>query len=43
MERYSSFEQDILGTWISPNKSKIIWFKDPDRNLLSLTQLKTEK
>ncbi len=37
-ERYSSFEQDELGIWIAPSKAKIAWFKDPDGNMISLTE-----
>ncbi|TZF81175.1 VOC family protein [Pedobacter sp. BS3] len=37
-ERYDFFEQDSLGIWISPNGSKVAWFKDPDGNVLSLTE-----
>ena len=37
-ERYDFFEQDNLGIWTSPNGSKVAWFKDPDGNVLSLTQ-----
>jgi catechol-2,3-dioxygenase len=37
-ERYDFLEQDNLGIWISPNGSKIAWFKDPDGNVLSLTE-----
>lgn len=37
-ERYSSHEQDDLGIWTSPSNARIAWFKDPDGNLLSLTQ-----
>ena len=37
-ERYDFFEQDNLGIWISPNGSKVAWFKDPDGNVLSLTE-----
>lgn len=40
-ERYSSLEQDDLGVWTSPSKAKIAWFKDPDGNLISLTQYAT--
>lgn len=36
---YSSFEQDHLGIWTAPSKAKIAWFKDPDGNLLSLTEM----
>lgn len=37
-EKYNSFEQDGLGIWTAPSKAKIAWFKDPDGNLLSLTE-----
>ena len=37
-EKYGFFEQDDLGIWISPNGSKVAWFKDPDGNTLSLTE-----
>jgi catechol 2,3-dioxygenase-like lactoylglutathione lyase family enzyme len=37
-ERYDFFEQDDLGIWTSPNGSKVAWFKDPDGNVLSLTE-----
>jgi predicted enzyme related to lactoylglutathione lyase len=38
LERYSGMEQDDLGIWRAPDGAKIAWFKDPDGNLLSLTQ-----
>ena len=37
-ERYSFFEQDKLGVWTAPSGAKVAWFKDPDGNLLSLTE-----
>jgi len=37
-ESYDTFEQDDFGIWTSPNNAKIAWFKDPDGNLLSLTE-----
>jgi len=37
-ERYTSLVQDDLGIWMAPSKAKIAWFKDPDGNLLSLTE-----
>ena len=37
-EKYSFLEQDDLGVWISPGGSKVAWFKDPDENVLSLTE-----
>jgi predicted enzyme related to lactoylglutathione lyase len=37
-ERYGKMKQDELGIWTSPSGARIAWFKDPDGNLLSLTQ-----
>jgi len=39
LETYDSLEQDNLGIWTAPSKAKIAWFKDPDGNLLSLTEM----
>ncbi|HET9954900.1 MAG TPA: VOC family protein [Polyangiaceae bacterium] len=36
--RYSHFDQDELGIWLAPGGARVFWFKDPDGNLLSLTQ-----
>ena len=38
-ERYSFVSQDELGIWTTPDGARVAWFKDPDGNLLSLTQL----
>jgi catechol 2,3-dioxygenase-like lactoylglutathione lyase family enzyme len=37
-ERYPQVPQDELGIWTAPSGAKIAWFKDPDGNILSLTQ-----
>ena len=37
-ERYNFLEQDDLGIWMAPGGVKVAWFKDPDGNLLSLTE-----
>lgn len=37
-ERYAFLQQDDLGIWTSPNSARIAWFKDPDGNILSLTE-----
>ncbi|MEX2245095.1 MAG: VOC family protein [Dehalococcoidia bacterium] len=38
-ERYEGMPQDEHGAWTVPGKGvRIAWFKDPDGNLLSLTQ-----
>ena len=31
--------QDASGVWTTPDGTKVAWFKDPDGNTLSLTQL----
>ncbi len=36
--RYDGMGQDALGIWRAPSKALIAWFKDPDGNVLSLTQ-----
>ena len=38
-ERYERIEQDQSGVWTTADGSKVAWFKDPDGNLLSLTEL----
>jgi catechol 2,3-dioxygenase-like lactoylglutathione lyase family enzyme len=38
MERFGFFPQDEAGVWTAPDGTKVAWFKDPDGNLLSLTQ-----
>lgn len=37
-ERYEGMTQDDLGVWTSPSGARIAWFKDPDGNVLSITQ-----
>ena len=37
-ERYPGMEQDERGVWTSPSGAKVAWFKDPDRNVLSITE-----
>jgi predicted enzyme related to lactoylglutathione lyase len=36
--RYEWMEQDDKGIWTTPGGSRVAWFKDPDGNVLSLTQ-----
>ena len=38
-ERYPGLEQDELGIWTAPGGAQIAWFKDPDKNTLSVTEL----
>jgi catechol 2,3-dioxygenase-like lactoylglutathione lyase family enzyme len=37
-ERYPFLEQDALGIWVAPSGAKVAWLKDPDGNLLSLSE-----
>lgn len=37
-EKYSFLQQDPDGVWHSPDGTMVAWFKDPEGNLLSLTQ-----
>ena len=37
-ERFEGMAQDALGIWISPTGAKIAWFKDPDGNILSVSE-----
>jgi catechol 2,3-dioxygenase-like lactoylglutathione lyase family enzyme len=37
-ERFGFFEQDALGIWSAPGGDKVAWFKDPDGNILSVSQ-----
>jgi hypothetical protein len=38
-ERFPGMEQDELGIWSTPGGERVAWFKDPDGNLLSPTQV----
>lgn len=37
-EHFPGMSQDDLGIWSAPGGAQVCWFKDPDGNLLSLTQ-----
>ena len=37
-ERYPWMEQSDLAIWSAPSGAKVAWFKDPDGNLLSVSQ-----
>lgn len=36
--RYPGMEQDEHDAWTAPGGSRIVWFTDPDGNVLSLTE-----
>jgi len=38
-ERFEAMSQDELGIWETPGGARVCWFKDPDGNMLSLTQV----
>ena len=37
-ERYDFLKQDGLGIWTAPTGARVAWFKDPDGNILSLSE-----
>ena len=36
--RYDGMGQDAQGVWTTPSGDRIAWFRDPDENVLSLTE-----
>lgn len=37
-EKYDFIKQNNLGIWTAPGGTMVAWFKDPDGNLLSLSE-----
>ena len=37
-EHFEQLKQDELGIWTTPTGAKVAWFKDPDGNILSLSE-----
>jgi catechol 2,3-dioxygenase-like lactoylglutathione lyase family enzyme len=37
-EVFGFFKQDELGIWTAPTGDKVAWFKDPDGNVLSVSE-----
>jgi catechol 2,3-dioxygenase-like lactoylglutathione lyase family enzyme len=37
-ERYEFMKQDELGIWTTPTGARVAWFKDPDGNVLSISE-----
>lgn len=37
-ERWPGMQQDKLGIWDAPSGARVAWFKDPEGNILSVTQ-----
>jgi catechol 2,3-dioxygenase-like lactoylglutathione lyase family enzyme len=38
LERFDQLTQDEFGVWTAPGGTRVAWFKDPDGNLLSLSE-----
>jgi catechol 2,3-dioxygenase-like lactoylglutathione lyase family enzyme len=38
-ERFPGMNQNPLGIWHSPSGAQVAWFKDPDGNILSITEI----
>jgi catechol 2,3-dioxygenase-like lactoylglutathione lyase family enzyme len=36
--RYPGMDQDDTGVWNAPSGARVAWFRDPDGNVLSVTQ-----
>ena len=41
-ERYAFMDQDDRGVWLAPSGTSVAWFKDPDGNLLSISESPAE-
>ena len=37
-ERFPGFPHDARGVWRAPDGARVLWFRDPDGNLLSVVQ-----
>jgi catechol 2,3-dioxygenase-like lactoylglutathione lyase family enzyme len=37
-ELFDGLDQDDKGVWAAPGGARVVWLKDPDGNLLSITQ-----
>lgn len=37
-ERFPGLEQEPSGVWNAPSRARVAWFKDPDGNLLSISE-----
>jgi catechol 2,3-dioxygenase-like lactoylglutathione lyase family enzyme len=38
-ERFPGMDQNTSGIWRSPGGAQVAWFKDPDGNILSITEI----
>jgi catechol 2,3-dioxygenase-like lactoylglutathione lyase family enzyme len=37
-ERFDGLKQDEMGVWTAPNGARVAWFRDPDGNILSISE-----
>jgi catechol 2,3-dioxygenase-like lactoylglutathione lyase family enzyme len=37
-ERFPGFPHDAAGVLVTPERAQVVWFRDPDGNLLSIVQ-----
>ncbi|HEX7288883.1 MAG TPA: VOC family protein [Candidatus Angelobacter sp.] len=37
-ERFPGMQQDSLGIWTAPSGARVAWFKDPEGNVLSVSE-----
>jgi hypothetical protein len=42
-ERFPEMDQDDLGIWTTPGGDRVAWLRGPDRNVLSLTELRNRR
>ncbi len=42
-ERYDYLKQDAQGIWTTPTGARVAWFKDPDGNILSISEFPESK
>jgi catechol 2,3-dioxygenase-like lactoylglutathione lyase family enzyme len=38
LERFDGIDQDDFGIWTAPGGDRVAWMKDPDDNILSISQ-----
>lgn len=38
LARFEGLEQDDRGVWTAPDGTRVAWFRDPDGNVLSVTE-----
>ena len=39
---YPGLQQDEIGIWVAPGGDKVAWFNDPDGNILSLIEFRSD-